>query len=311
VSVTAVAPAEMRAWAPGTNGVHVYEEPWLVKVHWEYVGRKTAHSIRVPDLHLVVDDQDFWARPTDESELALAQFIGRLDAPTLEEIPAEYMPRSFVQESAPDRWEYRAKVDIQKTMLLIATGGISLLLPGNTPETELVERPAETPSQKKQRERRNQREQAAFEKAEREKLAAQRAAIDAVVARNRTTLAAHQEHLEARMKLVQAVISRSTPSCKRDEAGGLALAPGKSCDYVTHVSWSSRFGDETSVLKGELEALLPTGASRCTRKIAWSVPVPGATLKSWAPALKARFERGPVSLTLGAKGLVRGAEAGR
>lgn len=228
---------------------------------------------------------------------SLASLLPQPPKPDLEWVPTEYLPKKYVEESAPGRWEVRPVYRTGDTILFMMTGGLSAFL--KELDTELVERPPETPAQKQARERRNKAEQARFEKAEQERLAQSREVIAQLVARNQARVAEWEAQKAARERLAQALDARARTACTLGPGASLVVPPGGHCEYLVPVRlWGTPAFDVKAALSGRADAVAAYRGQDCTRHTQWTVPLGEGKADEWRAVLDARFGTGPVTFAL-------------
>ncbi|MBL8923539.1 MAG: hypothetical protein JNJ54_32090 [Myxococcaceae bacterium] len=225
---------------------------------------------------------------------SLVELLPAPPRPELEWVPTEYLPKKYVEEAAPGRWEVRPVYRTGDTILFMMTGGLSAFL--KELDTELVERPPETAAQKQARERRNKAVQARFEKAEEERLAKSREVIGGVVARNQARVAWWEAQKAARERLGQALDARARTDCTSGPGSSLIVRPGGHCEYLVPVKlWGTPDFERKAALAGRADAVV---GQDCTRHTRWTVPLGEGEARGWRAVLDARFTKGPVFFAL-------------
>lgn len=180
---------------------------------------------------------------------ALEQALGDAPELRLETIPAEVLPAEFVrQEFQPDgrpgKLVYREGADPMKVAMGVLTGGVTWLLEGGTarepefvPETDPKVVAAYRRDQAKKKasfEKEEARRRQEFEEKQRAEAADRKAKIEAVTARNRELLTAHEKLLAARKQLSErGAKAFAAATCEVGAEGRVALAQGQACTYAS------------------------------------------------------------------------------
>lgn len=288
LTVRPVTPDEVAALAPdaGALSLPLVRVQWAltdagppVEVSWTELSVAGVKSALTPEVRTLTD------------------LLPEPPRPELEWLPTEYLPKKYVEEAAPGRWEVRPVYRTGDTILFMMTGGLSAFL--KELDTELVERPPETAAQKRARERRNATEQARFDTAEQERVAKSREVIAGVVARNQARLAEWEAKKAARVTLAAALDARARPACTVGPGSSVLVPPGGRCDYLVSVKlWGTPSAGEKAVLGGRADAVADSRGQDCTRATKWSVPLGEGDVGAWRSLLDARFTTRPVTFAL-------------
>lgn len=286
--------AQVLALAPGVDA-EVPARPTLALVRWTH-GAPALLPVEVSWTSLSLEGvtANLFPEPDD----SLSGFLAEPPRPVLEDVPAELLPRKYVEEPEPGRWVYRAVQKPADLMTLLLTGGMSVFF--QELETELVERP-ETAAEKKARQQRSKQAQAKFEAEERLRLAKSRELISAIVARNQALLDAWEQRKSNRARLAKGLVDRAHATCPVSGGGTMTVPPGGACEFLAIVRlWGAPTPGRPATLEGRFAIGTPPAGPPCSRGGTWAVPLGAATLTDWDQALSARFEKGPVAFTLDA-----------
>jgi hypothetical protein len=145
--------------------------------------------------------------------------------PSYELVPAQSLPREYVEESEPGKWAYRGNVDPAQLTLAVVTGGLSAIFLGPDLGREAEWVPA-SPAEKAAWKKLAPSRRKAFEREEAARLAEGRKVVEAVLARNQARKTTYERELAAQeavrvalMALVQAEACSGDAFKFRLEAG--------------------------------------------------------------------------------------------
>ncbi len=178
-------------------------------------------------------------------------------APSYERVPAQYLPREFVEETEPGKWVYRGGVDPAQLAIAMLTGGLSAILRGGDLGQEKDWAPL-SPSEKAAWKKRQASQHKALDREEGARLAESRKVIEAVLARNQVTKAHFEQQQTAYVTLLAALTELFRADRCLQSTISSRLQAGRRCtlfarESSNNPSWADRrLKKGVLTLRGEL-----------------------------------------------------------
>jgi hypothetical protein len=197
-------------------------------------------------------------------------------SPAYEAVPAQYLPREFVEESEQGKWVYRGDVDSLQLALALFTAGVSaIFFPAMGRDAQKVPL---SPAEKAAWEKWSASRRKDFEHDEAVRLAEGRKVVEALLARNQATKARYEQQLAATRTLRGALAALvDAGDCTAEVFNRYRLEAGRRCSIVA-TTWDHAFGPSVGTaavglvtFKGEL--LL--GSKACSWRFTEAVPAVG------------------------------------
>lgn len=213
-------------------------------------------------------------------------------APTYETVPAQSLPREYVEEREPGKWVYRGNVDPGQLTLAVMTGGLSAIFLGPDLGREAQWVPL-TAREKKEWASQAASRRKAFEREEAARLAEGRKVVEAVLARNQATKARFEQQLAAHQTLTNALTALVQAEPCSDDGYRFRLESGRRCSFFAS-TWD-RGPPLIQTVKGksvlQLEGELLMDKDSCGWLFREQVPVVGD--ETLAPLSQRVFSNGP------------------
>lgn len=212
--------------------------------------------------------------------------------PTYETVPAQSLPREYVEEREPGKWVYRGNVDPGQLTLAMMTAGLSTIFLGPNLGREAQWVPL-SPQEKAVWNKQATSRRKAFEREEAARLAEGRTVVEAVLARNQAAKARFERQQAAHQTLTEALAELVRAEPCSDDGYRFQLEAGRRCSFYAR-TWDrgpplvqSVKGKAVLELEGEL--LMDEGA--CGWLLRAQVPVVGD--ETLAPLTRRVFSNGP------------------
>lgn len=212
--------------------------------------------------------------------------------PTYETVPAQSLPREYVEEREPGKWVYRGNVDPGRLTLAVMTGGLSAIFLGPDLGREAQWVPL-TPRELQVWNSQAASRRKSFEREEAARLAEGRKVVEAVLARNQATKARFEQQLAAHQTLTDALTELVRAEPCSDDGYRFRLGAGRRCSFFAS-TWD-RGPPLIQTVKGkamlELQGELRMDGDACGWLLREQVPVVGD--ETLAPLSQRVFSNGP------------------
>lgn len=216
--------------------------------------------------------------------------------PTYETVPAQSLPREYVEEAEPGKWVYRGNVDPAQLTLAMMTAGLSTIFLGSDLGREAQWVPL-SPREKALWSQQAASRRKAFEREEAARLAEGRKVVEAVLARNQAAKARFDQQVAAHQTLTEALAALVRAAPCSDDGYRFRLEAGRRCSFF--VSTWDRGPPLIQTVKGKAmlelqgELLLDDGCGWLVRE---QLPVVGD--ETLAPLSRRAFSNGPRTMQL-------------